>query len=82
MFKEIVEAKLTKAQEKQLEMLKDGEWHNAYNNGVKGLKHQTLEALVKKGLVEMKKDIDVNRNSEIFGKYTMHPDRDLFFRLK
>ena len=72
---------LTKAQTKHLEILSDNEWHNIYNNGNKGLTFTTLRALVKKGLVETKKDIDINRDAEIFGtEYHMHPDRDIFFK--
>jgi primosomal protein N' len=84
MFKEILtEQKLTKAQQKVLDLLSDGEWHNMYNKGIKGLKLQTLEALIKKGLVEFKKDVDRNRETEKFGtQYEEHPDRDWFYRIK
>ncbi len=42
---------LTKAQNQQLEMLSDGKWHNQHNNGVRGLKYNSLKVLIKKGLV-------------------------------
>jgi len=46
--------KLTKSQQQQIEMLSDGKWHNTNNNGVRGLRHNSLDVLIKKGLVVKK----------------------------
>jgi len=73
---------LSKAQIKQLALLEDGEWHNIYNNGVKGLKENTLDALVRKGLVEKKEDIDRERDKHIYGRWLQHYERDTFYRVK
>jgi len=71
--------KLTKAQEKQVQLLKDGRWHNIHST--KGLKLNTLEALERKGIIKIEKRIDRTLYKEVFGKYTYHPDRDLYFKL-
>ncbi len=73
--------KLTKSQQQQLEMLSDGEWHNVNNNGIKGLRHNSLRVLVKKGLVERKNKKDDEPSLDPDPTTIFAPHYDQFFKV-
>jgi len=71
--------KLTNSQNKQIEILSDGEWHSLNNNGIKGLKCQSLDALIEKGLVVEKRNNGKTLDPE--QGVVFSPWYDIFYKL-
>jgi hypothetical protein len=72
---------LTKSQQQQLEMLSDGKWHNINNNGVKGLRYNSLDVLVERGLVETKRKKDDEPSLAPDPTTIFNPYYDNFFKV-
>ena len=72
--------KLSVAQARQVDLLSDGEWHNIYNNGIKGLAVNSLYALLERGLVETKRN-DPKIEISTSPKDYWHPKYDQYWKL-